>query len=98
MSGALFSFKTAIGLAAGVTGLGLLVSRSLAATDRIGKLSQTYGIATKQLAAFNLAATRSSPPSIAGLSGGRECGTPTARSCHSSANIYSAYQSTYYQD
>lgn len=56
ISKSLFSFKTAIGLAAGAAGLGLLITKSLQATDRIGKLSKTYGIATKQLGAFNLAA------------------------------------------
>lgn len=53
---AVFSLKTGIGVLAGVAGFGLLVKSSLKAIDRIGKLSKTYGIATKQLATFQLAA------------------------------------------
>lgn len=53
---AVFSLKSAIIGVVGVAGLGLLIKRSLEATDRVGKLSKTYGIATKELAAFQLAA------------------------------------------
>ncbi len=50
------SFRGAVAAVAGVAGLGLLVRASLRATDRIGKLSRTFGIATRDLAAFRLAA------------------------------------------
>lgn len=54
--GSLFSFRSALVLTAGVVGLGFLVKKSLDATDNIGKLSKTLGIATRDLATFELAA------------------------------------------
>jgi len=53
---AVFSLKAGFVLLAGVTGIGLLIRASLKAIDTIGKLSKTYGIATKDLRTFELAA------------------------------------------
>ena len=55
VSGALLNFKTAIAGAVGVAGLGLLIKRSLEATDRIGKLSSVLGFSVKELQTFKLA-------------------------------------------
>ena len=55
LTSAVFNFKTALAGALGVGGLGLLVKNSLEATDRIGKLSNTIGISTKDLQTFKLA-------------------------------------------
>lgn len=55
VTGALFNFKTAIAGAVGVAGLGLLIKKSLEATDRIGKLSYVLGFSAKELQAFKLA-------------------------------------------
>lgn len=56
IGGALTGFKAKIALAVGAGGLGLMVSKSLKAIDTIGKLSRTYGIATEDLGAFQIAA------------------------------------------
>lgn len=55
VSGALLNFKTAIAGAVGVAGLGLLIKKSLEATDRIGKLSSVLGFSVKELQTFKLA-------------------------------------------
>lgn len=47
---------TAIASGLLAAGLAVIISRSLTATDNIGKMSKIYGIATQDLAAFNLAA------------------------------------------
>ena len=56
VTSAVFSLKTAVGLAAGAAGLTLLITKTATAIDRIGKLSKTTGIATEDMAAFALAA------------------------------------------
>jgi methyl-accepting chemotaxis protein len=56
VSKALFSFKTALAAAAGITGLGLLVKSSLDGIDRISKLSRTLGISVQDLRKLELAA------------------------------------------
>lgn len=55
LTGALFNFKTAIAGAVGVAGLGLLIKKSLEATDRLGKLSNVLGFSVKELQTFKLA-------------------------------------------
>jgi len=52
----LASFKSALVVVAGIAGIGLLIKSSLTAIDAVGKMSKTYGIATKDLGAFTLAA------------------------------------------
>lgn len=55
-AGALLNLKTAFAATAGVAGIGLLVTKSLQAIDKIGKLSTIFGISTKELGALSLAA------------------------------------------
>ena len=53
---AVFSLKTGFVSAAGITGLGFLIKRSLDATDKLGKVSSKLGVTSEELQRFRYAA------------------------------------------
>jgi len=54
---AAFSMKTAIGLAAGVAGIGFLIKKSMDATDSMAKVSRSIGISVTELQRLRHAAS-----------------------------------------
>lgn len=56
MLGSVFSLKVGLVALAGIAGLGYFIKQSLESTDKLGKLSKTLGIATEDLATFELMA------------------------------------------
>jgi hypothetical protein len=56
IASAAFSMRTAIGLAAGVAGLGYLVKKSMNATDEMAKMSRAVGVSVETLQRYHHAA------------------------------------------
>ena len=57
IASAAFSMRTAIGLAAGVAGLGYLAKKSLDATDEMAKMSRAIGVSVENLQRYHHAAS-----------------------------------------
>ena len=56
IASAAFSMRTAIGMAAGVAGLGYLVKKSMDATDEMAKMSRAVGVSVETLQRYHHAA------------------------------------------